>query len=114
MRFLQFYFGLPIAMIILSLTVVPFFHRARVYTAYEYLERRFDCEDAHPDQPALPALARAVLRDVIFAAPAVILSVVLGWNVTVTVFAHRPAHGALHDGRRRAGGHLDRCEADVS
>ena len=42
LRFIQFYFGLPLAMIILSLTVVPFFHRARVYTAYEYLERRFD------------------------------------------------------------------------
>src|SRR5213594_4173889 len=42
MRFIQFYFGLPIAMVILTLTVVPFFTRARVYTAYEYLERRFD------------------------------------------------------------------------
>src|SRR5262249_19241812 len=41
-RFIQFYFGLPLALIILSVTVVPFFHRARVYTAYEYLERRFD------------------------------------------------------------------------
>src|SRR5262245_62510223 len=42
LRFIQFYFGLPLAMIILSLTVVPFFHSAKVYTAYEYLERRFD------------------------------------------------------------------------
>src|ERR671921_925284 len=42
LRFVQFYFGLPIAMIILSLTVVPFFTRARVFTAYEYLEQRFD------------------------------------------------------------------------
>ena len=42
LRFIQFYFGLPLAMIILSLTVVPFFTRAKVYTAYEYLERRFD------------------------------------------------------------------------
>src|SRR6201988_1874042 len=42
LRFLQFYFGLPLAMIILAMTVVPFFHRAKVYTAYEYLERRFD------------------------------------------------------------------------
>src|SRR2546423_14590861 len=42
LRFIQFYFGLPLAMIILSLTVVPFFTRARAYTAYEYLERRFD------------------------------------------------------------------------
>src|ERR687888_2499660 len=42
LRFIQFYFGLPLAMILLSLTVVPFFTRARVYTAYEYLEQRFD------------------------------------------------------------------------
>src|SRR4029078_11913730 len=42
LRFVQFYFGLPLAMSVLSLTLVPFFPRARVYTAYEYLERRFD------------------------------------------------------------------------
>src|SRR5216117_4316359 len=40
--FIQFYFGLPLAMILLSVTVVPFFHRAKVFTAYEYLEQRFD------------------------------------------------------------------------
>src|SRR6202142_4775767 len=44
MRFVQFYFGLPIAMVILSVTLVPLFHRANVYTAYEYLERRFDAK----------------------------------------------------------------------
>ena len=44
MRFIQFYFGLPLAMIILSLTLVPFFYRSGVYTAYEYLERRFDAK----------------------------------------------------------------------
>ena len=44
MRFLQFYYALPIAMIILSVTLVPFFHNARVFTAYEYLERRFDAK----------------------------------------------------------------------
>src|SRR3954462_9938400 len=42
MRFVQFYFGLPVAMVILSATAVPIFHRAGVYTAYEYLEKRFD------------------------------------------------------------------------
>src|ERR1700679_977469 len=42
MRFVQFYFGLPIAMVILCVTAVPIFHRAKVYTAYEYLEKRFD------------------------------------------------------------------------
>ncbi|RPH62000.1 MAG: sodium:solute symporter, partial [Acidobacteria bacterium] len=44
MRFIQFYYGLPLAMVILSLTLVPFFYRAKVYTAYEYLERRFDAK----------------------------------------------------------------------
>src|SRR5258708_1213237 len=44
MRFVQFYFGLPIAMVILSATAVPIFHRSGVYTAYEYLERRFDAK----------------------------------------------------------------------
>src|SRR5471032_504606 len=44
MRFVQFYFGLPIAMVILSATAVPIFHKAGVYTAYEYLERRFDAK----------------------------------------------------------------------
>src|SRR5438093_13447204 len=42
MRFVQFYFGLPIAMVILSIVVVPIYYRLRVFTAYEYLERRFD------------------------------------------------------------------------
>ncbi len=44
MRFIQFYFGLPIAMVVLSVTLVPFFYRSGVYTAYEYLERRFDAK----------------------------------------------------------------------
>src|SRR5258708_30399569 len=48
MRFIQFYFGLPIAMVILSVTLVPFFYRSGVYTAYEYLERRFDVKTRTP------------------------------------------------------------------
>ena len=59
MRFVQFYFGLPIAMIILSVTLVPFFYRSGVYTAYEYLERRFDVEDAHAGGVHLPARSAA-------------------------------------------------------
>jgi Na+/proline symporter len=86
MRFVQFYFGLPIAMIILSVTVVPFFWRANVFTAYEYLERRFDAKTR-----ALTALLFLVSRglscSVIVAAPAVILSIVLGWDLTATVLA---------------------------
>jgi Na+/proline symporter len=86
LRFLQFYYGLPIAMIVLSLTLVPFFYRAKVYTAYEYLERRFD-----PKTRALTSLlfllSRGLSCSVIVAAPAVVLSVILGWNVTLTALA---------------------------
>ena len=86
MRFVQFYFGLPIAMVILSLTVVPFFYRARVYTAYEYLEQRFD-----PKTRMLAAslflVSRSLSCGVVISAPAVILSIVLGWNLTLTVLA---------------------------
>ena len=60
MRFIQFYFGLPLAMIILSLTLVPFFYNSGVYTAYEYLERRFDAKTRSVHQPAVPDLARHV------------------------------------------------------
>ena len=83
LRFVQFYYGLPLAMIILSLTVVPFFYRARVYTAYEYLERRFDLKTRSLTS-ALFLVSRGMSCGVIVAAPAVVLSVILGWDVTVT------------------------------
>ena len=86
MRFVQFYFGLPVAMIILSVTLVPFFHRARVYTAYEYLERRFDAKTRLLTS-LLFLLSRGMSCGVIVAAPAVILSIVLDWNLTFTVLA---------------------------
>src|SRR6187399_759547 len=86
MRFVQFYFGLPIAMIILSVTVVPFFWRARVFTAYEYLERRFDAK-TRTLTATLFLVSRGLSCSVIVAAPAVILSIVLGWNLTLTVLA---------------------------
>jgi solute:Na+ symporter, SSS family len=86
MRFVQFYFGLPVAMVILSLTVVPFFYRARVYTAYEYLEQRFDAK-TRMLAAALFLASRSLSCGVIIAAPAVILSIVLGWNLTLTVLA---------------------------
>src|SRR6187455_3327077 len=85
-RFLQFYFGLPIAMIILSLTLVPFFYRARVYTAYEYLEKRFDAK-TRTLASLLFLLSRGLSCGVIIAAPAVILSIVLDWNITLTIMA---------------------------
>jgi solute:Na+ symporter, SSS family len=86
MRFVQFYFGLPIAMIILSVTLVPFFHRARVYTAYEFLEKRFDVK-TRVLASLLFLMSRGLSCGVIIAAPAVILSIVLGWNLTLTILA---------------------------
>ena len=86
MRFVQFYFGLPLAMIILSVTLVPFFHRAKVYTAYEYLERRFDAR-TRVLASLLFLVSRGLSAGVIVAAPAVILSIVLGWSLPLTILA---------------------------
>src|SRR6185503_17115905 len=83
LRFVQFYYGLPLAMVILCLTLVPFFYRARVYTAYEYLERRFDLK-TRTLTSGLFLVSRAMSCGAIAAAPAVVLSVVLGWSVTMT------------------------------
>jgi Na+/proline symporter len=84
MRFLQFYYALPLAMIVLSLTLVPFFHNARVYTAYEYLERRFDAK-TRAFTSLLFLLSRSMSLGVVISAPAVVLSVVMGISVTSTV-----------------------------
>jgi solute:Na+ symporter, SSS family len=84
MRFVQFYFGLPFAMVVLCLTVVPFFYRARVFTAYEYLERRFDSKTRSLTS-FLFLVSRGLACGVIVAAPSVILSIVLGWNEVTTV-----------------------------
>ena len=84
MRFLQFYYALPVAMIVLSLTLVPFFHSAKVYTAYEYLERRFDAK-TRAFTSLLFLLSRSMSLGVVISAPAVVLSVALGLSVTQTV-----------------------------
>ncbi len=84
LRFVQFYFGLPLAMVILAVTAVPFFHRAKVYTAYEYLERRFDLK-TRTLTSALFLLSRGLSCGTIISAPAVILSIIMGWNLTLTV-----------------------------
>ncbi len=86
MRFVQFYYALPIAMVILCVTVVPFFHRAKVYTAYEYLENRFDLK-TRTLTSFFFLMSRGLGVGVIIAAPAVILSIVLGWNEILTIFA---------------------------
>jgi Na+/proline symporter len=86
MRFVQFYFGLPLAMVILSVTLVPFFYHARVFTAYEYLEKRFDLK-TRTLASLLFLLSRGLSCGVIIAAPSVILSIMLGWNLTLTIIA---------------------------
>ena len=85
MRFLQFYFGLPLAMIILCVTAVPFFYRARVFTAYEYLEQRFDAK-TRTLTSFFFLVSRGLGVGVIIAAPSVVLSIVLGWDEIATIF----------------------------
>ena len=83
MRFVQFYFGMPLAMVVLSATAVPIFHRAKVYTAYEYLENRFDAKTR-----ALASLIflmqRGLSVGLTFYAPAIVLSVIFGWPDRLT------------------------------
>ncbi len=84
MRFVQFYFGLPLAMVILGVTLVPFLHGARVYTAYEYLERRFDAK-TRSLTAFLFLISRGMSCGTIIAAPAVVFSAVFGWSLPVCV-----------------------------
>src|SRR5262244_1908206 len=86
MRFIQFYFGLPIAMVVLSVTLVPFFYRSGVYTAYEYLERRFDVK-TRTAASVLFLFGRSMSTCAIISAPAVILSIIFHWNLTLTILA---------------------------
>lgn len=86
MRFVQFYLGLPIAMIILSITVVPIFHRLNVYTAYEYLEQRFDLKNRILGS-VLFLIQRGLAAGFTIFAPALIISVLLGWDIQITIFA---------------------------
>src|ERR687886_671542 len=78
MRFVQFYFGLPLAMVILGVTIVPFLHGAKVYTAYEFLERRFDAK-TRTLTALLFLLSRGMSCGTILSAPAVVFSAVFGW-----------------------------------
>lgn len=83
MRFIQFYFGLPLAMVIISVTMVPIYYRLKVYTAYEYLETRFDKKTR-----TLAAILFLVLRGlsagITLFAPALVLSTILKWPISVT------------------------------
>jgi SSS family transporter len=86
LRFIQFYFALPLAMVILSLTLVPFFYKSGVYTAYEFLERRFDAKTRSLTS-ALFLMSRGMSCGAVISAPAVVLSLVLGWDLTATALA---------------------------
>lgn len=86
LRFIQFYYGLPLAMIILCVTVVPFFHRANVFTAYEYLEKRFDVK-VRSLTSFFFLISRGLGVGTIISAPSIVLSIVFDWNLIATIFA---------------------------
>lgn len=108
MRFVQFYFGLPLAMIVLSATAVPIFHRAKVYTAYEYLEQRFDMK-TRALVSAIFLIQRGLAAGLSLYAPAVVLSVILGWPDRATTILM----GALVVGYTAFGGNKAVTWADV-
>lgn len=83
MRFIQFYFSLPLAMVVLSVTVIPLYYRLKVYTAYEYLESRFDLK-TRTLAALLFLVQRGLAAGITIYAPAIILSSILGWPLTLT------------------------------
>lgn len=83
MRFVQYYFGLPLAMIVICIAFVPIFHRLRVYTAYEYLEQRFDLK-TRTLTSFLFLIQRGLSTGISIYAPSIILSSLLGWNIYYT------------------------------
>jgi SSS family solute:Na+ symporter len=83
MRFVQFYFGLPIAMVILASTAVPIFHKAGVYTAYEYLERRFDAKTRALTSVVF-LVSRGMAAGIAVYAPAIVMSSIFGWPDRIT------------------------------
>ncbi len=83
MRFIQFYFGLPLAMVILSITFIPIYYRLKVYTAYEFLESRFDLK-TRSLASLLFLVQRGLAAGITIYAPSIILSTMLGWNLGST------------------------------
>ena len=84
MGFIQFYFGVPFAMLIICLFFIPVYHRLKVYTAYEFLENRFDLR-VRTLTAVLFLIQRGLAAGITIYAPAIILSIVLGWNLKVMV-----------------------------
>jgi solute:Na+ symporter, SSS family len=83
MRFVQYYFGLPLAMIVISIFFVPVFNRLKVYTAYEFLENRFDVK-TRTLTSFLFLLARGLSTGISIFAPSIVLSSLMGWNIYYT------------------------------
>lgn len=83
MRFVQYYFGLPIAMVVICITFIPIFKRLNVYTAYEYLERRFDAKTRLLTS-VLFLLSRGLSTGISIYAPSIILSSIMDWNIYLT------------------------------
>ena len=81
MGFVQFYFGLPIAMVVISMTFIPIYHKLKVFTAYEYLEQRFDLK-TRSLASILFLVQRGLGTGITIYAPSIILSSILGWNLT--------------------------------
>jgi Na+/proline symporter len=84
MGFVQFYFGLPLAMIVICVTFIPIFKRLKVYTAYEFLEKRFDLK-TRSLSAILFLVQRGLAAGITIYAPAIILSTILGWNLNYTI-----------------------------
>lgn len=82
MGFVQFYFGLPLAMIVIAYTFIPIYHRLKVYTAYEYLEQRFNIE-TRTLAAILFLIQRGLGTGITIYAPSIILSALLGWNLNM-------------------------------
>ena len=85
MGFVQFYFGLPIAMVIIAYTFIPIYHRLNVFTAYEFLEERFDIK-TRSLTAILFLIQRGLAAGITIYAPAIILSTILGWNLNLLNF----------------------------
>jgi Na+/proline symporter len=84
MRFVQYYFGLPLAMVILCITFVPIFRKLHVYTAYELLEKRFDVK-TRTLTSFIFLVSRGLSTGISVYAPSIILSSLLGWNIYWTI-----------------------------
>ncbi len=85
MRFIQFYFGLPLAMVIISTTILPIYYKLKVYTAYEYLEGRFDLK-TRTLTAILFLIQRGMGAGIVIYAPAIILSTIMGWQLGLTIW----------------------------